>query len=183
MSGSRPPVGLKRHPPDDDPRRSYDRGAWAGEEGEGGTELERAPSSGLAGVSTDMLRRELERRQRGLASLVARRDAVRAEIAALDAHIRELADEDRRPPRGRHGGGRRSARLAMPRPKNAMSLPDAIAIEVDVGQTITPAEAARRVLASGYQTTAKTFTMVVANALSKDKRFKRLGRGKYERVD
>jgi hypothetical protein len=182
MSGSRPPVGLKRTPPDDDPRRSYDRGAWAGDEGEG-TELERAPSPGLAGVTTDMLRRELERRQRGLASLVARRDAVRAEIAALDARIRELADEDRRPPRGRQGGGRRSARLAMPRPKNAMSLPDAIAIEVEVGDTITPADAARRVLASGYQTTAKTFTMVVANALSKDERFKRLGRGKYERVE
>jgi hypothetical protein len=177
------PIGLKRNSPENDPRRSYDRGAWAGEEGEGGTEMERAPSPGLAGITTDQLRRELERRQRGLTSLVAKRDAVRAEIAELDARILELADDDRRPARRGRGGGRRSARLAMPRPKNAMSLPDAIAIEVETGQTITPAEAARRVLASGYQTTAKTFTMVVANALSKDKRFKRLGRGKYERVD
>jgi len=188
MIAPRQPIGLKANPPEgpvSDPRRSYDRGAWAEVEGDaseaGGR---RATPAELATISTEMLRRELERRRRGVESLLARRDALRAEIAELDAQIRELSDEQPRSARGRgHGhGGRRSARLAMPRPKNAMSLPDAIAMEVEVGDSITPADAARRVLASGYQTTAKTFTMVVANALSKDKRFKRLGRGKYERV-
>ena len=191
MIAPRQPIGLKANPPEgpvSDPRRSYDRGAWAESEGAAGEAGDRrATPADLATISTEMLRRELERRRRGVESLIARRDALRAEIAELDERIRELSDEPQRAARGRgrgqgHGhGGRRSARLAMPRPKNAMSLPDAIAVEVEVGDSITPAEAARRVLASGYQTTAKTFTMVVANALSKDKRFKRLGRGKYER--
>ena len=189
MISSRQPIGLTSNPPEgpaSDPRRSYDRGAWA--EGEGGTGEEeggrRAGAADLASISTELLRRELERRRRGVESLLARRDSLRTEIAELDAKIRELSDEPPRAARGRGRGqgGRRSARLALPRPKNAISLPDAIALEVEVGQEITPAEAAKRVLASGYQTTAKTFTMVVANALSKDKRFKRLGRGKYERA-
>ena len=185
MVGSRQPIGLKRtasEPPVSDPRRAYDRGVWTetGEGGEGAAvELARPPAPALAGIATELLRRELDRRQRGLVALIAKRDAVRAEIAGLDAAIAELSEEPRRPARG---GGKRAARLALPRPKNAISLPDAIALEVEVGQSITPADAAKRVLASGYQTTARTFTMVVANALSKDKRFKRLGRGKYERV-
>jgi hypothetical protein len=193
MISSRQPIGLKNIQPEgpvSDPRRSYDRGAWAEGEGSAAEPGEaggrRATAGELASISTDMLRRELERRRRGVESLLARRDALRAEIAELDAQIRELSDEQPRAARGRGRGqghgDRRSARLALPRPKNAMSLPDAIAVEVEVGDSITPAEAAKRVLASGYQTTAKTFTMVVANALSKDKRFKRLGRGKYERA-
>ena len=187
MISPRPAIGLKRQSSESDPRRSYDRGAWAGGEGEGegeggGGSGGRASAAELASISTDALRRELERRRRGVESLLAKRDALKAELAELDARIHELSEVDARPARGRHAGGKRSARLALPRPKNAISLPEAIALEVEVGQSITPADAARRVLASGYQTTAKTFTMVVANALSKDKRFKRLGRGKYERV-
>jgi hypothetical protein len=196
MISPRLPIGLKHSEPEPqvaDPRRSYDRGVWdpsSGEPldgiGEGTDEADAAapqaaPVSHLAGISTDLLRRELERRQRGLETLLARRDAIRAEIDALDARIRELEDEDR-PPRRAPAGAPRSARLALPRPKNSISLPDAIALEVEPGQTVTPADAAKRVLASGYQTTAKTFTMVVANALSKDKRFKRIGRGTYERA-
>lgn len=187
MISPRHPIGLKRNapePPVSDPRRSYDRGVWAesGEAGEGepGSPL-RAPPSALSAIPTEQLRRELERRQRGVEALLGKRDTLRAEIAELDAQIRELEHENRRPGRSARGG-KKSARLALPRPKNAISLPDAIALEVEAGQTITPAEAARRVLANGYQTTAKTFTMVVANALSKDKRFKRIGRGEYERV-
>jgi hypothetical protein len=183
----RQPIGLKRdaaEPPGSDPRRSYDRGAWAGpgEDEDASDAPSRAPPSALAGIPTDLLRRELDRRQRGLDTLLAKRDALRAEIAELDAQIRELKDEDRPPGRAARGGGKRSARLALPRPRNAISLPDAIALEIEAGQTVTPAEAAKRVLANGYRTTAKTFTMVVANALSKDKRFKRIGRGNYERV-
>jgi hypothetical protein len=63
-----------------------------------------------------------------------------------------------------------------------MTLPEAIMKAVGVGKTITPAIAAKAVRKVGYKSTSKNFGMVVANALGKDKRFKRLERGKYERV-
>lgn len=191
MDLPRQPIGLKREDPEasgPDPRRSYDRGAWAGPrpdddpDGPDSEALQRLPASALSGIPTDQLRRELDRRQRGLETLLVRRDALRTEIAELDDKIRQLEDEDRPPGRPARGNGKRSVRLALPRPRNAISLPDAIALEVEPGQTVTPADAAKRVLANGYQTTAKTFTMVVANALSKDRRFRRIGRGQYERV-
>ena len=43
-------------------------------------------------------------------------------------------------------------------------------------------EIAKKVLASGFQSRSKTFTAMVTNTLSNDARFKRVGRGRYERV-
>ena len=76
----------------------------------------------------------------------------------------------------------REPKLALPRPKNSINLCDAIGLEAEPGQVATPAEIAKRVLASGYQTTAANFVMVVATALSKHQGFKRIGRGQYERL-
>jgi hypothetical protein len=53
---------------------------------------------------------------------------------------------------------------------------------VEVRATITPTEAAQLVLANGYRSTSKNFGMMVANALAKDARFRRVSRGIYERV-
>jgi len=61
-------------------------------------------------------------------------------------------------------------------------LADAIAAAVEVRAQITPAEAAELVRSNGYVTNASKFTMTVANALAKDKRFRRLARGVYERI-
>ncbi|HZM00587.1 MAG TPA: hypothetical protein VFD43_10085 [Planctomycetota bacterium] len=185
MIAPRQPIGLKPSAPEPGPRDAPGQGGWSGDgdgDGDGEGASAAAPAGRLAAVSTELLRRELERRQRGVAALFERRDSLRQEIARLDAAIAELADETPRRERGRRDGGRKAARLALPRPRNTLSLSDAIAAEVEAGQTVSPTDAARRVLASGYRTTARKFTMVVANALSKDKRFKRLARGKYERI-
>jgi len=105
----------------------------------------------------------------------------RVEPAALDAQIRDLQGEDRpaTPAATRH----RPAKLALPRIHNSLSLPDAIALEAEVGEVVTPADIAKRVLASGYQTNAVRFETVVASAMSKHKGFRRVGRGRYERVE
>jgi hypothetical protein len=47
---------------------------------------------------------------------------------------------------------------------------------------VSPIEASKLVKANGYKTTSRTFNISVSQALAKDKRFKRVGRGQYEKV-
>ena len=63
-----------------------------------------------------------------------------------------------------------------------ITLSDAMAMAVEVRATVTPTEVAQLVQANGYRSTSKNFAMMVANALAKDKRFRRLSRGQYERI-
>lgn len=192
-----------------DPRRQYDRGAW-GEAGlplslggEGGDDAERAAasengesardpeSSGesegapmpLEALSTEQLTRELKRRQALLRQLVSRRNRLMRQLKELDARITELGGPQGAGPSG--PAGARPEGAATPkrtRARNAISLPDAIAMAVEVRATITPTEAAQLVLRNGYRSTSKNFGMMVANALAKDARFHRVSRGVYERV-
>ncbi len=138
----------------------------------------------LASLSMDELRSELQRRSRELDRLTARRDRLLTELAEIDHEIGSLGGSGGQP--GRTGGSaapRRSGGPRAPRASNEVSLPDAIALAVEVHATITPSEAAEMVLKNGYRSNAKNFKMMVANALAKDERFKRLARGQYERVD
>jgi hypothetical protein len=185
--------GLRRDrpvPAGDDPRRSYNRGAWVGEVARETDETRMSNGDrriDLTTISLDELRQELDRRQKGLATLLAKRAAIAQELVALDLQIRALQAADRPASRARTGlaGVARpgaAATIALPRQKNSISLPDAVALEAEPGQVVTPPEIARRVLASGYHTRSKTFTAVVTNVLSNDQRFKRVGRGRYERL-
>ncbi|MGQ0552621.1 MAG: hypothetical protein ACT4PU_05325 [Planctomycetota bacterium] len=150
-------------------------------------ELSDTPAPGgrsLASLSMDELRNELQRRSRELDRLTARRDRLLTELAEIDHEIGNLGGSGGGQP-GRSGGSgapRRSGGPRAPRASNEVSLPDAIALAVEVHATITPSEAAEMVLKNGYRSNAKNFKMMVANALAKDERFKRLARGQYERV-
>lgn len=104
----------------------------------------------------------------------------RVELAALDAQLRDPPGENR--PARLAATRHRPAKLALPRIHNSIRLPDAITLEAEVGEVVTPAEIAKRVLASGYQTSAARFETVVASAMSRHKAFRRVGRGQYERV-
>jgi len=152
------------------------------EAGNGATDGGISPTTGLplTGISTEELRQELVRRQKRLASLTAQREKltqqladVNAEIASLGGGVVPLPDLPRR-------SGATGVRRA--RAHNDISLPDAIAMAVEVRATVTPAEAAELVRANGYQTTARNFGILVAHTLAKDPRFKRVERGRYERV-
>jgi hypothetical protein len=148
----------------------------------------------LKSASTAELRRELERRQKAAGRIAARRDKLARKLAQLDAELADLggspsARRGRKPGRkpGRRPGrkpGRRPGATAgsRKRPRNALTLPDAIAAAMDKGAVISPAEAAGLVKTNGYKTTSKTFNISVSQALTKDKRFKRVGRGQYEKV-
>ncbi len=135
----------------------------------------------LKSLSTADLQKELERREKGAHKLEARRKKLLKELEAIDQELAFL---------GNSGGkrGRRSSAAAPAaggkrrRARNEMSLPDAICAAMEVRATVSPKEAAELVRANGFKTTSKNFNMMVSNALAKDKRFKRIGRGQYERI-
>ena len=63
-----------------------------------------------------------------------------------------------------------------------MTLSDSIANAMEVGAVSSPKEVAAFVMSNGYKTTSKTFGIQVATTLTKDERFKRVGRGQYKRI-
>ncbi len=129
----------------------------------------------LKNLSTSDLRRELERRSRSSGKLQKRRQKLMEEIGAIDAELAALGEAVGSAASNSGTGPRRRAR-------NKVSLPDAIAQSMEVGAVVSPKEASELVQANGYKTNSASFNMMVSNALSKDKRFKRLGRGQYERI-
>ena len=154
----------------------------------------------IRSIPTSALRAELARREKGAAKLARKRDRLASAIATLEAQLADLgapAGKRRgRPPgsrnvrRGRKPGrrpgrkpGRKPGRMARRKlHRNKQSLGDALAAAVRPGTVVSPAEAMKKVQAAGYKTTAKRFGIVVAMRLAHDKRFKRKGRGQYERV-
>ena len=123
---------------------------------------------------------EIDRRHARARVLTAERGRILAQMAELEAEMGIAVRPDR-------AAAPADRPLPAPRPrrqraKNSVSLADALAMAVEPRATVTPAEAAQIVLSNGYQSTAKNFGMVVANALAKGARFARRSRGQYERV-
>jgi hypothetical protein len=148
----------------------------ASEAEERSVELDDEAPHPLLRFSTEELKVELARRQRQVEYLKLQHGALLRQIAELEAQIGRLS------PSGRAlaAGPRRTARSTRATPaENPISLADAIADAVPLGECVTPAEAARRVLAAGYRSNAKRFGVLVATALGKDARFERVGRGEY----
>ncbi|RKY19807.1 MAG: hypothetical protein DRQ55_09750 [Planctomycetota bacterium] len=129
-------------------------------------------------LTTADLAAELARRQKGAAKLQARRSKLLAQLNGIEKELASLGMLD-----GKRGKPKASTtRSPGKRPKNEMTLGDAIANAADVGAVLTPAEAVDLVLANGYKSTSKSFRVAVSTKLAQDKRFKRVGRGQYERV-
>lgn len=122
----------------------------------------RPAGTSLTSLPISQLQAELRRRQRGVGSLVRRRERLAAKLAALDEQIRDLGGS----------GGR-------VRPQNASSLVEALH-EVLTGKTMGVTEVAEAVRKAGYKTNAANFRTIVNQALIKHKnRFKKVERGQY----
>lgn len=143
----------------------------------------------LNSISIADLQKELARRARGAEKLNAKRETLLARVAEVDAELKILGIVPATPV-GKLSRGVTPSRApsaatsstGRTRPKNEMSLPEAIVAAMDVSAVISPKEAAELVLANGHKTSSKTFAVQVAQVLTKDTRFKRIGRGQYERV-
>jgi len=143
----------------------------------------------LKSMSVAELRRELERREKGGEKLRKQHAKLAKRLAALDAELADLgvavpSRRGRKPGRmpGRRGPGRPKGsknKRGAKRPKNSMSLLEAIVSGVRVGSTVSPAQAAAAAKAKGYKSSSPNFGMMVANQLAKAPQFKRVGRGQY----
>ncbi|MCC6950300.1 MAG: hypothetical protein IT433_02515 [Phycisphaerales bacterium] len=135
-------------------------------------------SAGLTALSIADLRREMERRQRGVGKLVRKRDALLAKAAKLDAQIAELAGQSTPARAGRTRGGGRSV-AARTRKANEGGLSAALH-KVLNGKTMGVTEAAKAVVAAGYKTGADNFRTIVNACLLKHKNlFRKVSRGRY----
>ena len=128
-----------------------------------------ARPSKLAALSVADLHREIARRERGSKALLRKRARVAAKLDALDAQIAAM---------GLKEGGGRSGASGGKRPKNAMSLVEALAKALQ-GKTMGVGEAAKAVQKAGYRSSAKNFRVVVNIALINSGKFKRVERGQY----
>jgi len=150
-------------------------------------------------LSITELERALSSRQQALASIESKHKAISAQLLDLESEMAAIRGAGA-PSRGRPG---RKARRGRPpgsnsakgskapkrgtdgrarRTKNEKTLPDTIIAAVKVGAVVSPKEAAALAKSNGYKSASKTFGIQVATILAKDKRFKRKGRGQYERV-
>jgi len=165
----------------------------------------------LKSLSTRALRLELARRESGAGKLAKKHAKLAKQLAALEAQLSDLGGSPAALPRAKagrgpgrpkgsrnkkkgkvgrpKGSGRKPGRPAKAkggkgrkRAKNEMTLPEAILKNVGVGATVSPADAAVAAKKAGYKSSSPNFGMMVANALAKDGRFKRLERGQYQRV-
>jgi hypothetical protein len=114
----------------------------------------------------------MDRRQKLLPKLIARRDALDREIVELQS-LAEPAGPGKSP---RAGAAKRVFRY---RAKNTIGLADALAQFMKGKTKVSVGEAMQGVLSGGYRSKSKAFRTVVNNMLGQDKRFKRVGRGEF----
>jgi len=132
------------------------------------------PRPKLEKVTVEELKKEIARRQRGLAKLVAKRDALNCQIGELEGLgivAKPAAKRGRKPGRKR---GRKRGRAPQPG-----SLINLLVQALDAKGKLTVAQAVDAVLASGYKSKSKSFKLIVNQALAKNRRFKRVGKGVY----
>jgi hypothetical protein len=116
------------------------------------------------------LRQEIARREKLLPQLIAQRDALNREIAAIQG-VRQAAEPD--VPKA--AAKRRRRKM----PKNKVNLAEALADFMMGREKVTVGEAMEGVLAAGYKSNSRGFRNVVNNMLLGDKRFKRVDRGVF----
>lgn len=124
----------------------------------------------LSSLSLTELHKEISRRQKRGKTLLRQRTRLESKLRALDAEIASLGVAGLSAARAGGGGGVRF--------RNEMSLADALA-EALKGKTLSVGEAMDAVQRAGYRTTSRHFRVQVNIALTKDSRFKRVGRGQY----
>lgn len=151
----------------------------------------------LTRISTRELRRELDRRQNRMGTLLARREKLAAELADIDSELeafgpmkspakrgpgRPRGTKSKRKTRTTRRAGRKprkANRGAVTRAENTMTLTDALK-KVLKNKTMGVTEVSNAVQKAGYKTNADNFRTIVNQTLIKNpKTFKKVARGQY----
>ena len=134
----------------------------------------------LSEFSVAELLAEVDARRARASSLERERLRVRKEMTDIEFELEAMGITvdlvSNSPPKPAVSAQRQS------RARNSVTLADAIAMAVEPRAVVSPAEVAKLVLSNGFVTNSKSFNVQVTNALSKDRRFRRIGRGQYERI-
>ena len=129
-----------------------------------------------SGLTLPQLERRLEQRRREVAKLQRQRAKVQKRLDAIDARIESVGGFG-----GSSAGGGRANGAGRSRPRNDLSLPDAIhQVLTKAGGAVPVGEIADKVLAGGYKSNSANFRGIVNQALIKDKRFTSASRGVYQ---
>jgi hypothetical protein len=134
--------------------------------------------SGLSGMTTTEIQRELRKRASKAKSLMRRRDSLLTKVAKLEAQIRGFG--------GAQAAAAGSSRMGLTargtprkRPQNETGLAEALHTTLK-GKTMGVTEVAHAVVKGGYKTTAENFRTIVNQALLKHRKlFKKVSRGQY----
>ena len=128
----------------------------------------------LGSVSLEDLKKELRRRQAALPGLIARRDALNRKIAELEAlgQVAPASATRKKAPARRAPAKVRRARNKLPLAQLLADL-----LEAKPGQSVK--ELTKGALSAGYKSKSKDFKALVTQALYHDKRFRRVGRGRF----
>jgi hypothetical protein len=130
-------------------------------------------TAGLSSLPTDALHLELKRRQRSIGKLLAKRDKLAEQLTELNHQIAALGGPSAAAMEGLTARG-----TPRKRPRNDSNLAEALAALLK-NQTMSVTQASEEVQRAGYQTTAANFRTIVNQTLIRDKRFKKVSRGKY----
>lgn|GEM_PF-459587 len=133
----------------------------------------------LARLTTTALAAELARRERRLPALERERAALLAKLDAVEAEIAGIGGAAKVSRGGRKSPGRPvGSGAGRKRPRNAKNLEDSLADTLR-GKTMSVTEATAAVKARGYKTTAANFRTIVNATLLKSKKIRKVSRGKY----
>jgi len=126
-------------------------------------------------LSLQELQQELKRRIQGLLS---ERSKLVDRLASLDHELHELGVQASSSPSAPNGAARTSSTSRARRATNDRPLIEVLHNVVGGQGPMTTGEAAKAVLASGYNTHSRTFPSAVSGALARDNRFTKNG-GKW----
>ncbi len=129
--------------------------------------------SALKSLPLSALQREIERRQSKGARLLRKRASLLRRIASLDRKI-EAAGLDA----VGHGPATRDGRRPRQRPRNEMTLVDALA-RLLKGKTMSVTDIATAVQRAGYRSSAANFRLIVNQSLIRSPKFRKVNRGQY----
>jgi hypothetical protein len=128
----------------------------------------------LSKASVEDLRNEIQRRQAALPGLIAQRDELNRQIEELQALGLP--------------GAAATARKAAPvrsvpakgwQARNKLSLPQLLRKILEGKPEMSVNELTAAAVAAGYKSNSKAFKAVVRQTLYQDKRFERVGRGRF----
>lgn len=124
----------------------------------------------LTNLSTEEIVAEINRRKKVTRKLVAKRERLLKQLAAVDREIQQA------------GGDIPAAGVtrSRTRPRNTMTLPEAMAKVMSKDKPMAVADIAAKVKSAGYQSSSRTFNTIIFQTLAREsKTFKKVARGQY----